>query len=58
LRASGKIEVAVAYERPEAVRGLTQVLVQKLEVADMAFEKSDMESIVRRIYGRQGAKRG
>jgi ABC-2 type transport system ATP-binding protein len=55
LRTSG-IEVAVAYERPEAVRGLTQVLVQKLEVADMAFEKSDMESIVRRIYGGKGAK--
>jgi ABC-2 type transport system ATP-binding protein len=56
-RAAG-IEVAVAYEKPAAVRGLTQLLVTKLEVADMAFEKSDMESIVRRIYGRPGARRG
>jgi ABC-2 type transport system ATP-binding protein len=56
-RADG-LEVAVAYESPVAVRRLTQLLVQRLEVADMAFEKSDMESIVRKIYGRQGSKRG
>lgn len=51
-------KVAVAYEQSSAVRRLTQRLVQRLDVADMAFEKTDMESIVRKIYGRQGGGRG
>ena len=51
------LKVAVAYEKTAAVRKLTQRLVQKLAVADMAFERTDMESIVRQIYRRQGAAR-
>jgi ABC-2 type transport system ATP-binding protein len=52
------LKVSVAYEQPQAVRGLAKLLVTELEVADMAFEKTDMESIVRKIYGRKGGKRG
>lgn len=49
--------VTVAYEHASAVRRLTQRLLQRLPVADLAFEKTDMESIVRKIYSRQGAAR-
>ena len=54
LQRAEALKVAVAYEKPQAVRALAKLLVTELEVADMAFEKSDMESIVRKIYSRSG----
>jgi ABC-2 type transport system ATP-binding protein len=57
LLAAEPASVAVAYTQASAVRRLTQRLVQRLPVADLAFEKADMESIVRRIYTDQGATR-
>jgi ABC-2 type transport system ATP-binding protein len=57
LQKAEGLEVSVSYVGASAVRRLTRLLVEDLEVADMAFEKTDMETIVRRIYGRKGAKR-
>lgn len=50
-------KVVASYEKNETVRRLTQTLVKRLEIADMSFEKTDMEAIVRHIYSSQAGKR-
>lgn len=51
---SGENQLIVAFERASAVHKLTQALVRSLDIADMTFEKTDLETVVRRLYARQG----
>lgn len=57
IKGSG-LELAVAFEKKGAACGITQLLMKKLNVADIAFEKMELEAVVRKIYTRQGAGRG
>ena len=58
LLKGGALEVNVAFEKKSAARGITQLLMKKLKVADIGFEKTEMEAVVRKIYSKQGSGRG
>ncbi len=50
-------KVVVAYEKASSIQALTRVLLASLRIADMTFEKTDMETIVRGLYAKQVARR-
>jgi viologen exporter family transport system ATP-binding protein len=53
LLASEGHRLVVEYRRPGAAPALTQLLLKRLKVADLALEKPDIETIVTRIYRRK-----
>ena len=46
--------VTLLYEDRLAAKGLTQLLLSRLPVVDLSFEKPEIEAVVRRIYARKG----
>ena len=50
--------VSIAYTKRSALIKLTRLLLSKLEVDDLNFERVEVEEIVRQIYSRQAAPRG
>jgi ABC-2 type transport system ATP-binding protein len=64
VREGGKVlkwekhRLAIAYTKREALIRLTRLLLSKLDVDDLTFERVEVEEIVRQIYSRQGKTRG
>lgn len=50
--------VSIAYTQKSALIRLTRLLLSKLEVDDLTFERVEVEEIVRQIYSRQNPGRG
>ena len=39
-------------------QAIAQLLFKRLKIADVSFEKAEIEAVVRRIYQKQGPDRG
>jgi ABC-2 type transport system ATP-binding protein len=63
VREGGKVltwekhRVSIAYTKQSALIKLTRLLLSRLDVDDLTFERVEVEEIVRQIYSRQGRNR-